>query len=423
MDTKNPKICVIGLGYVGLPLAIEFSKHYETVGFDINDIRINELQNNYDNTNEVSCDDLSSAENLNFSCNEDSIISSDVFIVTVPTPIDKHNTPDLTALTDASELVGRNLSGGNYVIYESTVFPGATEDICVPILEQKSNLKLNEGFFVGYSPERINPGDTDRKISNIVKVTSGSNNKASLFVDLLYRSIISAGTHRAESIRVAEAAKVIENPQRDVNIALVNELSLLFERINIKTDAVLRAANTKWNFLDFRPGLVGGHCIGVDPYYLTHKAHEIGFNPELILSGRSTNDSMPKHVALRFVKKLLNSYPAEEQYKILIMGVTFKENCPDIRNSKVFDLCEAVKEYGIEFDLYDPVASAEEVNQIYGLGLTKKIKKNHYHGVIIAVAHDQFSALGYNYIKDSTIGSKGLIYDLKWIFEEAEFKL
>lgn len=391
------KIAVIGLGYVGLPLAVEFSKAgYEVVGFDIAQWRVDELNGGNDRTLETSDEDLKLAidKSIVFSTDVESLKSCNIYIVTVPTPIDKHKKPDLTPLLKASETVGKVLSDGDTVIYESTVYPGATEDDCVPILERESGLKYNRGFFCGYSPERINPGDKEHTVTKILKVTSGSTPEIGKRVDELYKSIITAGTHLAPSIKVAEAAKVIENSQRDINIAFVNELSMIFTRLGIDTNEVLEAAGTKWNFLNFKPGLVGGHCIGIDPYYLAHKAQEVGYNPEIILAGRRLNDNMGTYVANQVIKLMIKGGLKIEGVKTLVLGITFKENVPDIRNSRVIDVVQELQDFGCDVDVYDPWADPAEVKHEYSLGLiTEKPDYSQYKAVVLAVAHEQFDGL------------------------------
>lgn len=394
MDLKNIQIGVIGLGYVGLPLAVEFGKIIPTIGYDINTQRLEELKQASDRTLEVSSDELQQAKNLSFSSEISDLMSSNVFIVTVPTPIDAHKVPDLSTIKSATEIVGKALGQGDVVIYESTVYPGVTEDICVPILEAESNLKFNQDYFVGYSPERINPGDKEHRLPSIIKVTSGSTPEAAEFVDQLYRKIITAGTHKASSIKVAEAAKVIENTQRDVNIALINELSLIFNRLEIDTLEVLEAAGTKWNFLQFRPGLVGGHCIGVDPYYLTHKAQEIGYNPEVILSGRRINDGMGPYVAESVIKLMTRKKIHTVDSKILILGFTFKENCPDIRNTRVIDIVREFDSYHAQVEIYDPWIDTKEAEHQYNIPFLSELPSTHYDAIILAVNHNQFKELG-----------------------------
>jgi UDP-N-acetyl-D-galactosamine dehydrogenase len=417
LDETN--IAVIGLGYVGLPLAVEFAKKYPVIGFDVNKNRITELSKGFDRTLEVSKKNLNDSINLSFESEANILSSCNVFIVTVPTPIDKHNQPDLTPLLMASGMLGRILKKGDIVIYESTVYPGATEEECVPVLEKESGLKFNNDFFAGYSPERINPGDKVNTVSSIIKVTSGSSPEISDYVDSLYSSIIPAGTHKASSIKVAEAAKVIENTQRDVNIALINELSLIFNKLDIDTLEVLEAAGTKWNFLPFRPGLVGGHCIGVDPYYLTHKSQSVGYHPEMILAGRRLNDGMGKHIVAEFVKKMLKKKIQVDGAKVLVMGLTFKENCPDIRNTRVVDIVKELYEYNINVDIVDPWCSSEDSKKEYQLNIKKEYKKNNYDGIIIAVGHEHFKEMGAKTIK--TLGKKNhVLYDLKYVLHKSE---
>ena len=389
------KIAVIGLGYVGLPLAVEFGKARPVLGFDINPERIKELQNGQDHTLECSPEELAQAKNLTFSADTEDLKCCQFYIVTVPTPVDKANRPDLTPLVKASETVGRVLKVGDIVVYESTVYPGATEEVCVPVLEQFSGLKFNQDFYCGYSPERINPGDKEHRLPTIKKVTSGSTPEVAEQVDVMYSSIIKAGTHKASSIKVAEAAKVIENTQRDVNIALMNELSLIFHKLGIDTLEVLEAAGTKWNFLPFRPGLVGGHCIGVDPYYLTHKAVEVGYHPEVILSGRRINDRMASHVADETIKLMLRKGISVLGSKILVLGLTFKENCPDLRNTKVVDIVKGLNGYNSKVDIYDPWIDVEEARQEYGLTcLAEPPKAGAYSAIVLAVGHQEFVEIG-----------------------------
>ena len=415
-------ISVIGLGYVGLPLAIEFAKKYSVIGYDLNSQRISELQNGIDITKEVDGKDLLMAKNLVFTNNTDDMNNASIFIVTVPTPIDKKNIPDLTPLESASQLVGKHLQKNNLVIYESTVYPGATEEICVPILEKFSGLDFNKDFFVGYSPERINPGDKDHKVSDILKVTSGSTDDTAEVVDNLYGSIIKAGTFKASSIKVAEAAKVIENTQRDVNIALINELSILFNKLNIDTEDVLKAASTKWNFQTFWPGLVGGHCIGVDPYYLTHKAKSIGYDPEIILAGRKLNDSMASYVASSMAKAMIKKDIKLNSSKVLLLGITFKENCPDIRNTKVLDVICELKDYGIDVEFYDPWVNPLDLSDDHSIFFTDSLKENFYDGIILCVAHNEFKKLGPEKIKN--LGKeKSIIYDLKYLLPQNKSNL
>ncbi|OUR90168.1 Vi polysaccharide biosynthesis protein VipA/TviB [Gammaproteobacteria bacterium 42_54_T18] len=414
---ENVKLAIIGLGYVGLPLAAEFGKKISTLGFDINKSRIGELNDGIDKTLEVSPDELKQASKLSFSCDVSSLSECNVYIVTVPTPIDNHKRPDLTPLVKASEMLGKVLSKNDVVVYESTVYPGATEEVCVPLLEQQSGLVFNKDFFVGYSPERINPGDKEHRVTNILKVTSGSTPEMAEFVDQLYLSVIQAGTYKASSIKVAEAAKVIENTQRDVNIALINELALIFNRLDIDTEEVLKAAGTKWNFLPFRPGLVGGHCIGVDPYYLTHKAEEIGYRPEIILAGRRLNDGMGEYVASQLVKLMLKKLIQVGQSKVLVMGLAFKENCPDIRNTKVVDIIDELKSYGVTVDVFDPWVSKEDAVHEYGINLVNEPQQNHYDAVVIAVSHKQFKDMGVSKIRTLGKGDASVLYDIKYLFE------
>ena len=410
MDLQTTQVAVIGLGYVGLPLAVEFGKKYPTIGFDINKARIQALKEGKDATLEVSTQELSESTKLRFTSNPDELCSCNVFVVTVPTPIDEYKRPDLRPLLGASETVGKVLTKGSVVIFESTVYPGATEEDCVPILEAESGLKVNEGFFVGYSPERINPGDKQHRVTQILKVTSGSTPEAARFIDSFYQSVIPAGTHLAPSIKVAEAAKVIENTQRDLNIALINELAMIFSKMGIDTSDVLAAAGTKWNFLPFKPGLVGGHCIGVDPYYLTHKAQSIGYHPEVILAGRRINDGMSEFVVSELVKEMLRKGIQVAGARILVLGVTFKENCPDIRNSRVPDIVEELKEFNTLIDVYDPWAISAETEAEYGISLVEP-EKNAYNAVVLAVAHDEFRQLADNleqYLLETSV-----VYDLK----------
>jgi UDP-N-acetyl-D-galactosamine dehydrogenase len=408
-------IGVIGLGYVGLPLAVEFGKKYRTVGFDNNPGRIKELQAGRDVTREATGAELRAARKLRFSAQAKDLRSCSVYIVTVPTPIDQYKRPDLKPLLKASETVGRVLKKGDVVIYESTVYPGCTEEICVPVLERFSSLRFNKDFYCGYSPERINPGDKQHRLTTIKKVTSGSTPRISDFVNALYASIIMAGTHQASSIKVAEAAKVIENTQRDVNIALINELSVIFKRIGIDTEEVLRAAGTKWNFLPFRPGLVGGHCIGVDPYYLTHKATEIGYHPEMILAGRRINDGMGAYVAQQILKLMADRRIMVADSKVLILGLTFKENCPDLRNSKVMDVVSEFKRFDARVDVYDPWVDAHAAFHEYGLRPIKTPKPAHYDAIVLAVGHDEFKAMGVRNIR-RWAKKTHVLYDVKYAF-------
>jgi len=409
MNLDKVKIAVIGQGYVGLPLAIEFGKKYPTLGFDINRSRIEELKKGIDHTNEATPEQLKSANQLTFSSNINNIKQCNIFIVTVPTPIDEFKTPDLKPLTAASLMLGKILKKGDIVIYESTVYPGCTEEVCIPLLEQASSLIFNKDFYCGYSPERIVPGDKINTLTTIKKVTSGSTQKTAKFIDILYSSIITAGTYKAKSIKVAEASKAIENAQRDVNISFVNELALIFDRLGIDTQDVLDAAGTKWNFLKYKPGLVGGHCISVDPYYLTYKAENVGYHPEVILSGRRVNDNMSSFVANKMIKMLIKAGKQIMGSNILILGITFKENCPDIRNTKIVDVYNELKEFGLEVDIYDYEANSTEVKEEYGIDLIKKIKLK-YDGVLLAVAHKNFSKMDIQSIKK---GPKSIIFDIK----------
>jgi len=390
------KIGIIGLGYVGLPLAVEFGKHYPTIGFDINIDRISELLNGHDRTKELSDEGLENINNLNFTNDVNELTDCNIYIVTVPTPIDKYNIPDMSHLMSASNILSKKLKKGDIVIYESTVYPGATEEICVPILEMRSKLKFNTDFYCGYSPERINPGDKEHTLVTIKKVTSGSTPETAFIVDNLYKTIIKAGTHLVSSIKVAEAAKVIENSQRDVNIAFVNELALIFNLLNIDTNEVLEAAATKWNFLPFKPGLVGGHCIGVDPFYLTYKAQELGYDPEIILAGRKLNDKMSEYITNKFIKLMIKKDIKIQGSRVLILGVTFKENCPDIRNSKVFDIVLELKQYNVHIDLFDPWADNNEVQKTFGFSLIKTVDVSNYDGILHAVSHIEFLELELN---------------------------
>ncbi len=421
---ESVRLAVIGLGYVGLPLAVEFGKFRPVVGFDINELRINSLMSGHDSTLEVSEAELATAAHLQFTTNVAALAACTTYIVTVPTPIDAHKRPDLTPLIKASETVGKVLKPGDVVIYESTVYPGATEEDCVPVLERVSGLRFNKDFFCGYSPERINPGDKLHRLPDIRKVTSGSTPETAAFVDALYRSIITAGTYQAESIRVAEAAKVIENTQRDLNIALVNELAIIFNKMGIDTEAVLKAAGTKWNFLPFRPGLVGGHCIGVDPYYLTHKAESFGYHPQVILAGRRINDGMGSYVAGRMIKAMLKKGNPIDQARILVLGLTFKENCPDIRNTRVVDVVKELEDYGMAVDVYDPWANAEETAREYNLHQVAQPAAGAYDGIILAVAHDEFRKMGVAGIR--ALGRPdAVLYDLKYTLapQDADLRL
>ncbi|MFU0501540.1 Vi polysaccharide biosynthesis UDP-N-acetylglucosamine C-6 dehydrogenase TviB, partial [Acinetobacter baumannii] len=394
MQLADLRIAIIGLGYVGLPLAVEFGKKLPVVGFDIYQKRVDELKNGQDHTLEVSPEELKQATQLSYTANLGDLKDCNFFIVTVPTPIDDYKQPDLTPLVKASTSIGKVLKKGDIVVYESTVYPGATEEACIPVLEQVSGLKFNQDFFAGYSPERINPGDKLHRVTNILKITSGSTAEVADFVDQVYNLIIEAGTHKAPSIKVAEAAKVIENTQRDVNIALINELAVIFNKMGIDTEAVLEAAGTKWNFLPFRPGLVGGHCIGVDPYYLTHKAQAIGYHPEIILAGRRLNDNMGAYVVTQLVKGMIKKKIQVEGAKVLILGLSFKENCPDIRNTKIIDIVAELKEYETQVDVYDPWVDRAEAEHEYGITPVQSVEKNTYDAVILAVAHEQFKEMG-----------------------------
>ena len=416
LEKNLPKVAIIGLGYVGLPLAVAFSEHYHTIGFDINQQRIDDLRAGDDETLEVTEQELIDADNLIFTTNKKDLLEANVFIVTVPTPITSSNQPDLTPLIKASEMIAKVLSIGDVVIYESTVYPGATEEVCVPILERYSNLTFNRDFFAGYSPERINPGDKEHRVCDILKVTSGSTPAIADFVDSLYGRVITAGTHKASSIKVAEAAKVIENTQRDLNIALVNELAIIFNKLDIDTEEVLKAAGTKWNFLPFRPGLVGGHCIGVDPYYLTHKAQSIGYLPEVILAGRRINDNMGKYVVTQLIKSMIRKKLQVVDAKILILGLTFKENCPDLRNTKVIDIVRALEEYDVNVDVFDPGASNEQAQEEYEIELIEQPTVDNYDAVILAVAHDEFIELGVEQVR-RYLKPDGILYDLKYVFD------
>ena len=416
MIQKKTKISIIGLGYVGLPLAISFSKYYEVVGFDLSKQRISNLRKGYDETLEVKKNTILKSKNLTFTSNLNDLKKCNSHIVTVPTPIDKFNKPDFSNLISASQMIGKILKENDIVIYESTVYPGATEEICVPILEKYSDLIYNNDFFVGYSPERMNPGDKKHTVENIIKVTSGSNEITANFVNKLYKSIVKVGTYKASSIKVAEAAKVIENTQRDINISLINELSLIFDKLDIDTEEVLRAAGTKWNFLPFKPGLVGGHCIGVDPYYLTYKSKKLGYDPKIILAGRKLNDNMSTHIVNKLLLKMNKKKIKISNSKILIMGLTFKENCPDIRNSKVFDLVKQLKKSRAKVSVYDPWVN-NKIHKLNGVSLVKKPIKNNYDCIILAVAHNFFKKMGIRKIKNFT-KKNHIIFDLKYIFPE-----
>lgn len=418
-NLRNLRIGVVGLGYVGLPLAVEFGKRFHTVGFDIKAPRVAELQGGHDSTLETDEAELAAATKLTYTTKLADLKPCRVFIVTVPTPIDEYKRPDLTPLEKSSESVGQVLKKGDVVVYESTVYPGCTEEVCVPILERVSGLRFNKDFFCGYSPERINPGDKQHRLTTIRKVTSGSTPAVAEFVDLLYRSIVTVGTHKASSIKVAEAAKVIENTQRDVNIALINELALIFNRLGIDTEEVLLAAGSKWNFLPFRPGLVGGHCIGVDPYYLTHKAQAIGYHPEMILAGRRINDNMGTYVAQQIAQLMILRRIQVKDSRILVMGLTFKENCPDVRNTKIVDVVHELEKYGARVDVFDPWADPDEAEHEYRLRPIKKPKPGTYDAVVMGVAHDQFRKMGLAKIRG--FGRKThVLYDIKYVFPAAE---
>ena len=419
LSLRKCRIGVIGLGYVGLPLAVEFGRHFHTVGFDVKPKRIAELKAGKDSTLETTAADLKSAHRLSFTTDLKDLKACRVYIVTVPTPIDNYKRPDLTPLVKASETVGKVLKKGDVVIYESTVYPGCTEEICVPVLEKHSGLKFNKDFFAGYSPERINPGDKEHRLPTIRKITSGSTPEAADFVNSLYAAIIKAGTHKASSIRVAEAAKVIENTQRDVNIALINELALIFNRLGIDTEEVLNAAGTKWNFLPFRPGLVGGHCIGVDPYYLTHKAQEIGYHPEMILAGRRLNDNMAIYVASEIIRRMTGRRIHVKGARILMMGMTFKENCPDVRNSKVVDVIRELEKFGAKVDVYDPWVDGNEAHHEYGLRPIKIVRKGSYDAIVMAVAHNEFRKMGLAKVR-ALAKREHVLYDIKYVFKAHE---
>ena len=419
LQLSELKIAVIGLGYVGLPLAVEFGKKVPVVGFDIHQKRIDELKSGQDHTLEVSPEELKQSNQLSYSANLEDLKSCNFFIVTVPTPIDEYKQPDLTPLVKASTSIGQVLKKGDVVVYESTVYPGATEETCIPVLEKVSGLKFNQDFYAGYSPERINPGDKLHRVTNILKITSGSTPEVADYVDQVYNLIIEAGTHKASSIKVAEAAKVIENTQRDVNIALINELAVIFNKMGIDTEAVLQAAGTKWNFLPFRPGLVGGHCIGVDPYYLTHKAQAIGYHPEIILAGRRLNDSMGAYVVTQLVKGMIKKKIQVEGAKVLVLGLSFKENCPDIRNTKIIDIVHELQEYHIQTDVYDPWVDSAEAEHEYGITPVSRLKNGQYDAVILAVAHEQFKVMGVDAIR--ALGkSAHVLYDLKYVLDQSE---
>jgi UDP-N-acetyl-D-galactosamine dehydrogenase len=413
LNINNTRICIMGLGYVGLPLAVSFSKKYSTIGFDINESRVSALKSGEDSTLEVSKEELLGATSLSFCSDLSEVKEANFYIITVPTPIDAHKQPDLTPLVKASESIAKVISKGDTVVYESTVYPGATEEVCIPIIEKLSGLKLNVDFYAGYSPERINPGDKEHRLETILKVTSGSSEEVADYVDDVYASIITAGTHKASSIKVAEAAKVIENTQRDVNIALINELAVIFSKMGIDTEEVLEAAGTKWNFLPFRPGLVGGHCIGVDPYYLTHKAKELGYEPEVILAGRNINDGMGKFVVDRLVKEMNSKRILPADSNVLVLGFTFKENCPDVRNTRVIDIVEELDSYHVNVDVYDPWASSDSVKHEYGIELSTPVEGK-YDAIIVAVSHSEFLTLGAEGIRK--LGKENhILFDLKYV--------
>lgn len=422
MQLKDIKLAIIGLGYVGLPLAVEFGRKRCVVGFDINQKRVSELEAGHDATLETTQEELKSAHSLRYTADKEDLHECNFFVVTVPTPIDQYNQPDLTPLIKASETVGKALKKGDIVVYESTVYPGATEEDCVPVLERLSGLKFNQDFYCGYSPERINPGDKEHRVATIKKVTSGSTPEVADLVDALYNEIVVVGTHKAESIKVAEAAKVIENTQRDLNIALVNELALIFNKMGIDTEAVLKAAGSKWNFLPFRPGLVGGHCIGVDPYYLTHKAQAIGYHPEIILAGRRLNDSMGEYVVAQLVKAMTKRRLHVDGAKVLVMGLAFKENCPDIRNTRIVDIVRELNEYNCNVEIYDPWVSVGEAEEEYGLTPIRGPQLGAYDAIILAVAHRQFREMGVEVIRGFGKPSC-ILYDLKYALLPGESDL
>jgi len=417
LKLQSTRIAIIGLGYVGLPLAVEFSRHFSTVGFDTKEERIAELKNGIDATREVTAQELHNVKNITFTSQPELLADCNVIIIAVPTPIDVNKRPDLCPLINASRTAGRVLKKGDTVIYESTVYPGATEEVCVPILEEESGLTFNKDFFCGYSPERINPGDSVHRLPDIVKVTSGSTPEAADFIDSLYRAIISAGTFKVRSIKVAEAAKVIENTQRDVNIALVNELALIFNRLGIDTMEVLQAAGTKWNFLPFQPGLVGGHCIGVDPYYLTHKAQEVGYHPEMILAGRRLNDDMGRYIASQVIKLMLKKRIHVAGSRILIMGLTFKENCPDLRNTAVVNIIKELESYGAEIDVFDPWADRKEAQKLYRINMVEKPNHHLYDAIVFAVAHKDFLQLSAGEIQ-TFCREQAVVYDVKNVLQD-----
>ncbi|MEZ9128864.1 Vi polysaccharide biosynthesis UDP-N-acetylglucosamine C-6 dehydrogenase TviB [Vibrio splendidus] len=424
MRFQNNKIAIIGQGYVGLPLAVEFGKVYQTIGFDINQARIEELSSGLDSTLECSSEELAEATLLSYTSQLSDLVDCNIYIVTVPTPITEDKVPDLTPLQKASSALGSIISKGDIVIFESTVYPGATEEVCLPIIEKKSGLKYNQDFYAGYSPERINPGDKENRLTTIVKITSGSTPEVADFVDGLYSSIVLAGTHKAPSIKVAEAAKVIENTQRDLNIAIINEFAKIFNRLNIDTGDVLKAAGTKWNFLPFKPGLVGGHCISVDPYYLTHKAQEVGYRPEVILAGRRINDGMGEYIATQLVKKLASKSIHIDEAKILVLGFTFKGDCPDVRNTKIIDIVKELKDFNMSVDVYDSWASSKEVRDEYGIELIDSLEQGKYDAVVLAVDHSEFKAMGEQKLR--SFGKEvHVLYDVKHVLaaDESDIRL
>lgn len=422
MDVGEKKIAIIGQGYVGLPLAVEFGKKYQTIGFDINESRIKELSSGIDSTLECSSEELVEAKFLSFTHQLSSLEGCNIYIITVPTPITDENTPDLRPLKKASQAVGSVINEGDVVIYESTVYPGATEEVCLPIIERASGLKFNHDFFAGYSPERINPGDKVNRLTTIVKITSGSTPLIAEMIDKLYASIIDAGTHKAASIKIAEAAKVIENTQRDLNIATINEFAKIFNKLNIDTEEVLKAARTKWNFLPFKPGLVGGHCISVDPYYLTYKAQEVGYRPEVILAGRRINDGMGEYVATQLVKKLAREKVQIDEANVLILGFTFKGNCPDVRNTKIIDIVKELKDFNMQVDVYDSWASKGEVREVYNLDLLPTLEKAKYDAIVLAVDHSEFKEMGEKQLR-SLGKNKHVLYDVKHVLSENQSDL
>ncbi|NOH65218.1 Vi polysaccharide biosynthesis UDP-N-acetylglucosamine C-6 dehydrogenase TviB [Vibrio rotiferianus] len=419
MTLDNLNIAIIGLGYVGLPLAVEFGKKYNTLGFDINESRVEELKSGIDSTLECTSEELSSSPLLEYTSTLESIKTCNFYVVTVPTPITEDNTPDLTPLRKASEALAKVISRGDTIVFESTVYPGATEEVCIPIIEKYSGLKFNKDFFAGYSPERINPGDKVNRLTTIMKITSGSTSEVADFVDAVYSTIVDAGTHKASSIKVAEAAKVIENTQRDLNIAIINEFAKIFNKLDIDTEEVLKAAGTKWNFLPFKPGLVGGHCISVDPYYLTHKAQEVGYRPEVILAGRRINDGMGEYVATQLVKKLASKKIHLDEAKVLILGFTFKGDCPDVRNTKIIDIVKELRDFNMSVDVHDTWASKEEVKHEYGIELTDTLESGKYDAVVLAVDHSETKEMGIDVIR-SLCKPNHVVYDVKHVFHHTE---